>query len=602
MPPEAVGATQFHHRAMMPPGLLIAGILMLEIQRFAASGEPLIHVESPYNSVTVEEDRILHFDHPKGKARVFLGLTLPDSSSPVQCTDDMKCLDFGGTYLEAHDEAHCQMITWVTDTLSQLKDCVVLDGHWYGGGQQISQPWPIEKVPRNETPYVTADMLQRRDLWYGGVSEPYWISSRGIAVRVTDDTPLFLSLPDEDEDGKADLLCLRAAREPPYPPLPDFPLTLTYYLCSGANVKEVEIDDSWETCYGDLSFNPDKFPDPKKLIDELHAEGFRVTLWVHPFVNSECQSFVEGDQKGHFIQDETGVTQLTSWWQGSSAGLVDFSSPEAVRWWTHRLKVLQKSTGIDSFKFDAGETSWMPKSYVLKNTDRRAWPNVFSKQFVEAVVKFGGMIETRVGGSTQRHLAFVRMLDKDSTWGEDNGLRTLVPSLLHFGILGYPYVLPDMVGGNSYDQEPSEELFLRWAQANTFMPAIQFSILPWRYGDKMTERCQRVTALHKQFSSVLMQLAEEGIRKGIPMARPTWWLCPEEEICLTADQQFLLGDKILVTPIVHEGAKTLTVVIPPGNWKRADTGYYYHGPQIHSLDDITLDSIIYFTKDTEKEL
>ncbi|XP_066989034.1 myogenesis-regulating glycosidase-like isoform X2 [Macrobrachium rosenbergii] len=587
---------------MMSPGALIASILMLEIQRFVASGETLIQVESPYNSVAVGEDRILHFDHPKGKARIFLGLTIPDGSNPVQCRNSVNCLDFGGTGLEIHDEAHCQMISWVTDTLSQLKDCVVLDGHWYGGGQQISQPWPIEKVPRNETPYVTADMLQRRDLWYGGVSEPYWISSRGIAVRVTDDTPLFLSLPDEDNDGKADLLCLRAAREPPFPLLQDFPLTLTYFLCSGANVKEVEIDDNWETCYGDLTFNPDKFPDPRKLITELHEEGFRVTLWVHPFVNRECQSFVEGDRKGYFIQDETGETQLTSWWQGSSAGLVDFSSPEAVRWWTHRLKVLQKSTGVDSFKFDAGETSWMPKSYVLRNVDKRAWPDAFSRLFVEAVARFGGMIEVRVGKGTQGHLGFVRMLDKDSTWGEDNGLRTLVPSLLHFGLLGYPYVLPDMVGGNSYDQEPSEELFLRWAQANTFMPAIQFSILPWRYGDKMTERCQRVTALHKQFSSTLIQLAEEGIVKGIPMARPTWWLCPEEEICLTADQQFLLGDKILVTPIVHEGARTLTVVIPPGNWKRADTGYYYRGPHIYSIEDITLDSIIYFTKDTEKEL
>ena len=54
----------------------------------------------------------------------------------------------------------------------------------YGGGQQVKQPWPVEKQPRQETPFVTADMLARRNLWYGGVSEAYWVSSQGVAVRV----------------------------------------------------------------------------------------------------------------------------------------------------------------------------------------------------------------------------------------------------------------------------------------------------------------------------------------------------------------------------------------------------------------------------------
>lgn len=57
--------------------------------------------------------------------------------------------------------------------------------------------------------------------------------------------------------------------------------------------------------------------------------------------------------------------------------------------------------------------------------------------------------------------------------------------LLLKGILGYPFVLPDMVGGNAYVTHPSKELFVRWAQANVFMPAIQFSILPWGFDDEV---------------------------------------------------------------------------------------------------------------------
>lgn len=77
---------------------------------------------------------------------------------------------------------------------------------------------------------------------------------------------------------------------------------------------------------------------------------------------------------------------------------------------------------------------------------------------------------------------FYRMLDKGSRWGYDNGLQSLIPSLLQFGILGYPFVLPDMIGGNNY--KPSPELWVRWMQANTFMPAVQFSIVPWSYDEE----------------------------------------------------------------------------------------------------------------------
>ena len=48
----------------------------------------------------------------------------------------------------------------------------------------MEQPWPLEQRPRQETAFVTADMLSRSSLWYGGVSEAYWVSSQGVAVRV----------------------------------------------------------------------------------------------------------------------------------------------------------------------------------------------------------------------------------------------------------------------------------------------------------------------------------------------------------------------------------------------------------------------------------
>lgn len=71
------------------------------------------------------------------------------------------------------------------------------------------------------------------------------------------------------------------------------------------------------------------------------------------------------------------------------------------------------------------------------------------------------------------------MLDKMSTWGYDDGLRSMIPTALFFGIVGYHFVLPDMIGGNAYGDWPSKELYIRWLEVNVFMPSVQFSIVPW---------------------------------------------------------------------------------------------------------------------------
>ena len=88
------------------------------------------------------------------------------------------------------------------------------------------------------------------------------------------------------------------------------------------------------------------------------------------------------------------------------------------------------------------------------------------------------------------------MMDKDSHWGHDNGLRTMIPTALLFSTLGYPFILPDMIGGNVYNGEelPSAELFIRWMQMNAFLPSMQFSISPWQY-----EEDSNVTQISKKY-------------------------------------------------------------------------------------------------------
>ena len=77
------------------------------------------------------------------------------------------------------------------------------------------------------------------------------------------------------------------------------------------------------------------------------------------------------------------------------------------------------------------------------------------------------------------------MVDKDTYWGFNNGLATLVTTLLQMNMNGYTLVLPDMIGGNGYNDKPSKELFVRWLQANVFMPTLQYSFVPWDHDDEV---------------------------------------------------------------------------------------------------------------------
>jgi len=91
------------------------------------------------------------------------------------------------------------------------------------------------------------------------------------------------------------------------------------------------------------------------------------------------------------------------------------------------------------------------------------------------------LVIARINFFVKEHPVFVRIMDRDSHWRHEAGLRSVIPAVLLFGILGYPFILPDMIGGSSEPSNPfpSKELYLRWLQINVFMPSVQFSVFPW---------------------------------------------------------------------------------------------------------------------------
>jgi len=160
------------------------------------------------------------------------------------------------------------------------------------------------------------------------------------------------------------------------------------------------------------------------------------------------------------------------------------------------------------------------------------------------------------------------MLDKNSNWDNTNGLKTLINTALTFGILGYPFILPDMIGGNAYSGiKPNRELFIRWLQATPLMPAMQFSIVPWQYDGEVINITQKFVKLHEEYSDLIIDLANEAVQTGAPIIRPLWWISPLDEESQITDSEFLLGNNTLVAPILEQNARSRNIYLPAGKWK-----------------------------------
>jgi len=347
----------------------------------------------------------------------------------------------------------------------------------------------------------------------------------------------------------------------------------------GMQRSVMEVDDRWQSLYGDLTFDLAKFPDPAEMVRELHEKGFKVTLWVMPFVEREAEAFKEGAPKGYFCLDGAHQPGFFQWWNSPEACALDVTNPEATQWFVSRLKALQTEFGIDGFKFDAGEPCFLPRKFSTLH--ELTTPSEYTRLYIQNVASHFDLCEVRTGHRNQDLALFTRMGDRFSTWGLSNGLRSLIPTLLTSGLAGYPFCLPDMIGGNAYfGQKPDMELMVRWAQVNALMPAMQFSIAPWDLSKEADELCQQALQMRQEFLQTILKVAKEAGLALEPMCKPMWWLDPEDEETYAIKDQFVVGNDVIVAPVVYQGHVTRDIYLTQGLWTDLlNPNFTYNGGQ-----------------------
>lgn len=364
-------------------------------------------------------------------------------------------------------------------------------------------------------------------------------------------------------------------------------------------LSAIHLDIDYMDGYRVFTVNQERFPNLASLTDELDQAGIKLVTILDPGVKQDPKYFLyrEGLEEGHFCKLPDGKHMIGMVWPGRSA-YPDFTNPETRRWWAAQYPRLLKA-GIAGIWHDMNEptsfTAWGDPSLPLatqhnlegQGGDHRQAHNLYAllmnraghEALREQRPEHRPWIFSRSGWASQQSYAWKWSADADSTWPS---MRSTIANTLGIGLSGFPYTGPD-IGG--FSGNPSAELYLRWFQLATFMPFFRTHSAigtdrrePWVYGEPYTSILREFLRLRYRLLPYLYSLSWEASQSGTPLVRPLFWNELENRVLWEVEDAFLLGDNLLIAPIVEEGVTRRRAVLPRGGWYSFWDNTTFQGP------------------------
>ena len=365
-------------------------------------------------------------------------------------------------------------------------------------------------------------------------------------------------------------------------------------LNNGMPTGVIMIDDNWQEDYGVWQFSAKRFSNPKNMVAELHKLGFKVMLWICPFISPDSFTFRELKKKNYLIKDSDKNIKIVEWWNGYSA-VLDFTNPDAAKWFQGNLDYLQSEYNIDGFKFDAGDGEYYSNDDI---TFRKVTPNEQTELYVEIGEKYD-LNEYRACWKSAGRAIVQRLADKHHTWDE-NGMGAVIPNAIAQSLAGYRFICPDMIGGGEYQsflnsKEIDEQLFVRYAQCSSMMPMMQFSASPFRLlSDQNAKFCREAALIHKKYGEMIFENIKVCILNFDPVIAPICYYYPDE--CNSEEKGFMLNSNVLVVPITEKNKFECDIYLPTGKWQDSN-GNIFNGGRFIRIET-PLDYLPIFFKKT----
>ncbi|XVU21991.1 alpha-xylosidase [Actinoplanes sp. CA-054009] len=345
----------------------------------------------------------------------------------------------------------------------------------------------------------------------------------------------------------------------------------------------------------DFEWDPVVFPDPPGMLKRLHDRGLRTCLWINPYIAQRSAMFAEGLANGYLVKKANGDVWQWDRWQAGMA-LVDFTNPEARRWYAAKLSTLAEM-GVDAFKSDFGER--IPTDVVwYDGSDPERMHNYYTQLYNQVV--FDVLKEHRGEGEA---VLFARSATVGGQqfpvhWGGDNSAtyESMAESLrggLSLMSSGFGFWSHD-IGG--FEGKPDPAVFKRWIafgllSSHSRLHGNHSYRVPWLFDDESVDVLRSFTHLKYGLMPYLWEAARQANEEGLPVMRPMVVGFPGDPAVTHLDRQYLLGGDLLVAPVFSEGGE-VSYYVPSGKWTRWQTGEIVEGPgwrhEVHGFDSVPL--------------
>lgn len=382
------------------------------------------------------------------------------------------------------------------------------------------------------------------------------------------------------------------------------------YKRRGLPLSVIVIDYFHWTVQGEWKFDPEKWPDPKAMTEELESMGIKLMVSIWPTVDTRSENYEYMKDHNYLLRGERGVDVVFMFFGPQT--YVDTTHPEAQAFFWSRAKKNYYDYGIKTFWLDEAEPEMRPYDYdnvrmYLGNGEEvsNLYCVGYAKAFYDGMKAQGEEVCNLVRCvwlGSQRYGVVLWSGDIASTF---DSLRKQIKAGLNVSLCGIPWWTTDIGGFINGDPQSEEfrELIIRWFEFGVFCPIFRLHgfRLPypvrdilnpdgycgsggpnevWSFGETAYEIIRHFMEIREQLRPYIMEQMKLASEHGTPVMRPLFYDFSKDEKVYEIGDEYMFGPKILAAPVVEYKARKRKVYLPEGScWKEVATGQIYSGGQ-----------------------
>lgn len=366
-----------------------------------------------------------------------------------------------------------------------------------------------------------------------------------------------------------------------------------------------------------MTFKTPNFDDAAGLISDLKEKGIRTITIIDPGVkvDEEYDVFKRGKEGNHFTKKLDGEMFIGAVWPGDSA-FPDFSNKDCREWWKSELKKFISEHGMDGIWNDMNEPCVFNNDHktmletCLHNSDNgviehKEFHNRYGFEMSRCSKEAQEELHPNERGFSMTRATYAGGQRYSSVWTGDNmslwsQMRMSISMNANLGISGFSFVGNDVSG---FGLDSSEELFIRWMEMGPFIPIFRnHSNMytrrqePWAFGPRAEKIAKKSIELRYELLPYIYDLYYISHKEGLPIFRPMIMEYEKDMNLLNMREQFMLGENMIVAPVLYEGERSKTVYLPKGIWFNYFTMEKLQGGKWYKLP-CELDEILVFVKE-----